>query len=131
MRTKVNRRLLERAYSLGKTDLQQLIPAVELTSHAMKELQRARDRQQNHNEARERGIRSVSTKLQAFTIALSEFFEAYTGIVDIMKGVSSYRGIADGTLSILLTVSLRGLDWGPLVSNDVRWVETSKDAKTR
>lgn len=97
----------------------------------MKELQRARDRQQNHNEARERGIRSVSTKLQAFTIALSEFFEAYTGIVDIMKGVSSYRGIADGTLSILLTVSLRGLDWGPLVSNDVRWVETSKDAKTR
>lgn len=112
--------MLERAYSLNKTDLQRLIPDADWTSHAITELQRAQERQQDHNKAREKGIRSLSTKLQTFAVVFSNFFEAYIGIVEITKGVSSYGGVAYGTLSILLTVSLRGRALGPPVSDDFR-----------
>lgn len=51
-------------------------------------------------------IRKVGKKTVVFANNFSNFLQAYSGVVEIMKGADQqYGGIAYGTLSILLIVS--------------------------
>ena len=52
-------------------------------------------------------IRTVGKKTVVFANNFANFFQAYSGVVEIMKGADQqYGGIAYGTLSILLIVRM-------------------------
>jgi hypothetical protein len=54
---------------------------------------------------REKGAKKVGSSLQRFVTCFSDFLDAYSGIVDIVKNAGfPYSNVAYGTLSLFITV---------------------------
>lgn len=88
-------------------ELEEADPEDRLDLKAMRKLRLSNDEAQRWKKTRREGARKIGKGLQSFLCRFSDFLEAYSGIVEMMKGADQqYGGLAYGTLSLLLSVSV-------------------------
>ena len=74
---------------------------------ALSEVRKTKEHKESWSLKRKSGARNIGTGVQRFCNAFSSYLSAYTGIVEVVKGIDNqYGGLAYGTLSVLLSVSL-------------------------